>query len=125
MTGDSPFLQPRALVTGGAGFLGAGPHMLFAHDAAVDRRTRTPAVVPVDGTARVQTAARDREPPVARVIDGVGRRTGPPLVVGTGLNTAGRPVVDDPRDALERSGSAPVDPLVPGPSAIRRAEGFA
>ena len=36
------------------------------------------------------------------------------------LNTAGRPMVDDPRDALELFGSAPVDLLVLGPYVVRR-----
>jgi len=41
-------------------------------------------------------------------------------VVNTSLNTAGRPMVDDPRDALEVFGSAPVDALVLGPHLVRR-----
>jgi carbamoyltransferase len=41
-------------------------------------------------------------------------------VVNTSLNTAGRPMVDDPRDALECFGSAPVDLLAIGPFVVRR-----
>jgi carbamoyltransferase len=47
-------------------------------------------------------------------------RTGLPVVVNTSLNTAGRPMVDDPRDALECFGSAPVDVLAIGPFLVRR-----
>jgi len=36
-------------------------------------------------------------------------------------DTAGRPMVDDPRDALECFGSAPVDALAIGPFLVRRA----
>jgi carbamoyltransferase len=43
-----------------------------------------------------------------------------PVVVNTSLNTAGRPMVDDPRDALECFGSAPVDVLAIGPFVVRR-----
>jgi carbamoyltransferase len=43
-----------------------------------------------------------------------------PVVVNTSLNTAGRPMVDDPRDALECFGSAPVDALAIGPFLLRR-----
>ena len=46
--------------------------------------------------------------------------TGVPVVVNTSLNTAGRPMVDSPRDALECFGSAPVDVLVLGPYVVRR-----
>ncbi len=45
---------------------------------------------------------------------------GLPVVVNTSLNTAGRPMVDDPRDALECFGSAPVDLLAVGPFVVRR-----
>ena len=47
-------------------------------------------------------------------------RTGLPVVVNTSLNTAGRPMVDDVRDALECFGSAPVDVLAIGPYLVRR-----
>jgi carbamoyltransferase len=52
-------------------------------------------------------------------------RTGLPVVVNTSLNTAGRPMVDDPRDALECFGSSPVDVLALGPYLVRRGEVFA
>jgi carbamoyltransferase len=101
------------------------PYMLFVHDVATAWRERIPAVVHVDGTARIQTVDRADEPLVARMIDGFERRTGLPVVVNTSLNTAGRPMVDDPRDALECFGSAPVDLLALGPFAIRRKKVFA
>ena len=40
-----------------------------------------------------------------------GMAAGLPVVVNTSLNTAGRPMVDTPREALELFGSAPVDLL--------------
>ncbi|MER5375584.1 carbamoyltransferase C-terminal domain-containing protein [Streptomyces sp. NPDC002553] len=101
------------------------PYMLFVHEVAAGWRERIPAVVHVDGTARVQTVDRAEEPLVARMIEGFERRTGLPMVVNTSLNTAGRPMVDDPRDALECFGSAPVDLLALGPFAIRRRRVFA
>jgi carbamoyltransferase len=82
---------------------------------------RVPAVVHVDGTARPQTVARDEEPIVHRMIAAFECRTGLPVVVNTSLNTAGRPIVDDPRDALECFGSAPIDALALGPFLVRRA----
>jgi len=60
---------------------------------------------------------------VAGVLDGFAARTGLPVVVNTSLNTAGRPMVDDPRDALECFGSAPVDALALGPFLIKREGG--
>jgi carbamoyltransferase len=96
------------------------PYMLFTHRVRPGWRARIPAVVHVDGTARIQTVDRHDEPLVARMLEGVERRTGVPVVVNTSLNTAGRPMVDDPRDALECFGSAPVDALALGPFLVRR-----
>jgi len=97
------------------------PYMLFTHRVRPEWRDRIPAVVHVDGSARIQTVDRDDEPLVARMLEAVERRTGVPVVVNTSLNTAGRPMVDDPRDALECFGSAPVDVLALGPFLVRRA----
>jgi carbamoyltransferase len=98
------------------------PYMLFVHDVAPQWRERVPAVVHVDGTARVQTVDRATEPMLARLLDRFAELTGLPAVVNTSLNTAGRPMVDDPRDALECFGSAPVDVLALGPFLLRRSE---
>ncbi|MFD2686717.1 carbamoyltransferase [Streptomyces phyllanthi] len=100
------------------------PYMLFVHDVAPAWRERIPAVVHVDGTARVQTVDPAREPLVARMLGEFEQLTGLPVVVNTSLNTAGRPMVDDPRDALECFGSSPVDLLAIGPYAVRRGDLF-
>ncbi|HZG93964.1 MAG TPA: carbamoyltransferase C-terminal domain-containing protein, partial [Mycobacteriales bacterium] len=81
---------------------------------------RIPAVVHVDGSARIQTVHADTEPLMHRAISAFERRTGLPVVLNTSLNTAGRPMVDDPRDALECFGSGPVDLLALGPFVVRR-----
>jgi carbamoyltransferase len=96
------------------------PYMLFVHDVAPQWRDRIPAVVHVDGTARIQTVDRATEPLLARMLDRFAARTGLPVVVNTSLNTAGRPMVDDPRDALECFGSTPLDVLAIGPFLVRR-----
>jgi carbamoyltransferase len=98
------------------------PYMLFVHDVSPEWRERIPAVVHVDGTARVQTVDERTEPLVARMLGAFERRTGLPVVINTSLNTAGRPMVDDPRDALECFGSAPVSMLAIGPFVLRRPE---
>lgn len=97
------------------------PYMLFTHRVHPAWVERIPAVVHVDGTARIQTIDPADDPLVARMLQHLERRTGVPVVVNTSLNTAGRPMVDDPRDALECFGSAPIDVLALGPFLIRRA----
>ncbi|MGK8503945.1 carbamoyltransferase family protein [Nocardia asiatica] len=96
------------------------PYMLFVHDVTPAWRARIPAVTHVDGTARVQTVDPADNPVLSRMLAEFDRRTGLPVVVNTSLNTAGRPMVDSPRDALECFGSAPIDLLALGPFLVRR-----
>lgn len=97
------------------------PYMLFTHRVRPDWREKIPAVVHVDGTARIQTVHRERNHAAAAdLLDHFERLTGLPVVVNTSLNTAGRPMVDTPHDALELFGSAPVDLLAIGPFTVER-----
>jgi carbamoyltransferase len=100
------------------------PYMLFVHNVKPEWRDRIPAVTHVDGTARVQTVHDDTEPLVAGMLAEFERLTGLPVVVNTSLNTAGRPMVDTPREAMELFGSAPVDLLAIGPFAVHRGKVF-
>jgi carbamoyltransferase len=100
------------------------PYMLFVHRVRPAWRDRVPAVVHVDGTARVQTVAAATEPLVAELLAEFERLTGLPVLVNTSLNTAGRPMVDTPREAMELFGSAPVDLLALGPFAVHRRGAF-
>lgn len=101
------------------------PHMLFTHRVRGEWAARIPAAVHVDGTARIQTVDGREEPLVARMLAEFERLTGVPAVINTSLNTAGRPMVDDPRDALECFGSAPIDDLAIGSRLISRERLFA
>jgi carbamoyltransferase len=96
------------------------PYMLFVHDVAPEWQGRLQAVTHVDQTARIQTVEAGCDPLVARLLTVFDQLTGIPVVVNTSLNTAGRPMVDSPRDALELFGSAPVDALAIGPFLVRR-----
>ena len=120
-------VAPMVLAERAADIFGRGPipsrYMLFVHDVAPEWRDRIPTVVHVDGTARIQTIDRTESPLVHRMLERFEQRTGLPVVVNTSLNTAGRPMVDDPRDALECFGSAPVDLLAIGPFVVRRCAG--
>jgi carbamoyltransferase len=98
----------------------SSPYMLFTHDVRPEWRERIPAVVHVDGSARAQTVSAVDEPQVDRLLTEFDRLTGIPVLINTSLNTADRPMVDDPRDALEAFGSAPIDALAIGPYLLRR-----
>lgn len=96
------------------------PYMLFVHDVAEHWRTRIPAVTHVDGTARIQTVDAADDPRLHATISRFAQNTGVPVIVNTSFNTAGRPMVDTPRDALEVFGSSPIDVLAIGPYLVRR-----
>ena len=117
-------VAPMVLADKAADIFGRGPlpspYMLFVHEVAPAWQPRIPAVVHVDGTARIQTVTADAEPKVADMLTHFEKYTGLPVVVNTSFNTAGRPMVDSPRDALECFGSAPIDLLAIGPFAVWR-----
>lgn len=119
-------VAPMVLADRAAELFGRGPlpspYMLFVHDVAPDWRDRIPAVTHVDGTARIQTVDPADEPLLAKVLTEFEYRAGLPVVVNTSLNTAGRPMVDDPVDVLELFGAYPVDLLAIGPFTVRRAD---
>lgn len=96
------------------------PYMLFVHQVRPEWRDRIPAAVHVDGTARIQTVDDRDEPLMAAVLRRFEARTGVPVLVNTSFNTAGRPMVDSPVDALECFGSGPIDLLVLAPFVVRR-----
>jgi carbamoyltransferase len=100
------------------------PFMLFTHEVTEQWRRRIPAVVHVDGTARIQTIDAGDEPLVARMLAAFERLTGIPVVVNTSLNTVGRPIVDSPREALECFGSTSIDALALGPFLVRKDAGL-
>lgn len=95
------------------------PYMLFVHDVAEQWRDRIPAVTHVDGTARIQTVDAS-QPHLHATLSRFAACTGVPVIVNTSFNTAGRPMVDSPRDALECFGSSPIDMLAIGPFIVRR-----
>ena len=117
-------LAPMVLTDRAAEIFSGGPvpspYMLFVHSVDPAWQDRIPAVVHVDGTARIQTVDDRTLPRVAALLRSFEARTGLPVLLNTSLNTAGRPIVDDPRDALELFGSTPVDALVLGPHLVRR-----
>ncbi|MFB6601798.1 carbamoyltransferase N-terminal domain-containing protein [Streptomyces noursei] len=66
------------------------PHMLFDHDTRVGWEAKVPAVVHLDGTARLQTV-NDREAPfVHELLTAYERLSGIPLLCNTSANHKGR-----------------------------------
>lgn len=99
------------------------PFMLFVNDVRPDRADRIPAVRHVDGTARIQTIARDQHPLYHDLLQAFAERTGVPVLVNTSFNTRGEPIVCTPRDAVECFWTSPLDALVIGPFLLEKPRG--
>jgi carbamoyltransferase len=100
------------------------PYMLFVHDVVDHWQTRIPAVVHVDKTARVQTVDPAAEPLLAAVLTAFAACTRLPVLANTSLNSAGRPIVNTPRHAVELLCCVrAIDVLAIGPFLVRRSAG--
>ena len=84
-------------------FLGPGdsPYMLMAKHVAPQWKDKIPAVVHVDGTARVQTVDEEQNPILYRLLKEFEALTGVPVLVNTSFNIKGEPIVETPQDAIE------------------------
>jgi carbamoyltransferase len=96
------------------------PFMLRVYGARKDRAAEIPAVIHVDGSARVQTVDRQHNPLFCRVIEAFDRRTGVPMVLSTSFNIRGEPIVCSPEDALRCFFATDMDDLALGPYLISK-----
>jgi carbamoyltransferase len=78
----------------------AARFMTITCDVRPEWRTRIPAVVHVDGSARPQTVREADNPLYYRIIEGFFRRTGIPVLINTSFNVHEEPIVDTPEQAL-------------------------
>jgi carbamoyltransferase len=83
-------------------FLGPGdsPYMLMAKQVAPEWKDKIPAIVHVDGTARVQTVDEETNPTLYRLLKEFDALTGVPVLVNTSFNIKGEPIVETPEDAI-------------------------
>jgi carbamoyltransferase len=75
------------------------PFMLFEHHVRDPWRVRIPAVLHVDGTARLQTVAAADEPAVFELLTAFDARTGVPVLCNTSANFSGRGFFPDAASA--------------------------
>jgi carbamoyltransferase len=76
------------------------PFMLLAARVRPEWRDKIPAVVHVDGTARVQTVRQDQNERLYRLLKEFDALTGVPVLVNTSFNVKGEPIVETPEDAI-------------------------
>lgn len=79
---------------------GPDPYMLFDHRVRADWSARIPAVIHVDGTARLQTV-NDRDAPLAAaIVRAFFKRSGIPVLCNTSANLPGRGFFPDAASAM-------------------------
>jgi carbamoyltransferase len=88
------------------------PYMLLAEAVRPEWRDRIPAIVHVDGTARVQTIREDQNGPLYRLIKAFDALTGVPVLLNTSFNVKGEPIVETPEDAIHCFLTTGIDYLI-------------
>ena len=63
-------------------------------------RARVPAVVHADGTGRLQSVTRARNPAYAALIEAFAELTGVPILLNTSFNVMGKPILHTAEDAI-------------------------
>lgn len=92
------------------------PYMLFADQAQQVTREKAPAIVHVDGSARIQTISDDHV--LGKVLRLLEEVTGVPLLVNTSLNGPGEPIVQTHEQTLSFCAARPqVVPYLEGDAA--------
>lgn len=93
---------------------GDSPYMLMAKPVAAAWRDKIPAIVHVDGTARVQTVSEATNPRLYRLLKEFEALTGVPVLLNTSFNVKGEPIVETPDDALACFLNTGIDRLILG-----------
>jgi carbamoyltransferase len=88
------------------------PFMLVAKGVRPAWRERIPAIVHVDGTARVQTVRQEHNQRLHALLSEFETITGVPVLLNTSFNVKGEPIVETPDDAIKCFLTTGIDYLV-------------
>lgn len=86
-------------------------HMLFLTNVKAEMCHVLPAVTHIDGTARLQTVSRVKQPVFWQLLDNVEKMTGHPVVLNTSFNIKGQTMVCDAKQAINTFLSTCLDAL--------------
>jgi carbamoyltransferase len=121
-----PF-APAVLTEKSGDWFDAGPpspHMLLVRRVLEDKAGKIPAIVHVDGTARLQTVDAADDPLFHALIFAFEKETGVPVILNTSFNVRGEPIVETPHDALHCFLSTDMDLLVIGDRLVEKRSAF-
>ncbi|WP_086771654.1 carbamoyltransferase family protein [Streptomyces bobili] len=88
------------------------PYMLIVAPVRPEKQGEVPAIVHVDGTARVQTVTAKDNGAYHELISHFHQLTGVPVVLNTSFNDNGQPIVETPQQALEFYGGSRLDWMI-------------
>jgi carbamoyltransferase len=88
------------------------PFMLIAKPVRPEWCDKIPAIVHVDGTARVQTVREATNPMLYRLLKEFEALTGVPVLINTSFNIKGEPIVETPEDAVACFLNTGIDNLI-------------
>jgi carbamoyltransferase len=100
------------------------PFMIIAFPATELARQEIPAVVHVDGTARVQVVQPDQNPRYHRLLQEFETLTGVPCLLNTSFNVKGEPIVCTPQDAVRTFAATGLDALAIGNCLLTKTVGL-
>ncbi len=88
------------------------PYMLFCCNALPETTKSIPSVVHVDGTSRVQVVSRKSNYFIYTLVDEFEKISGIPVIINTSFNLRGKPIIEQPLDAVMALFTSNLDFLV-------------
>lgn len=88
------------------------PYMLFAASVNENFKSRIPSVTHVDGSARVQSISKEKDPLVFKILKEFEKISGVPVILNTSFNDNGEPIVESPEDAINTFLNTNIDILI-------------
>ncbi|MEH6405542.1 MAG: carbamoyltransferase C-terminal domain-containing protein [Sneathiella sp.] len=96
------------------------PFMLKVCSVHENKRDLIPAIVHVDGTARLQTVCEKTNPRYHKLLKAFGGLTGHPVLLNSSFNVMGEPIVESPLHAIRCFFSTGLDALVIGDFVVEK-----
>lgn len=88
------------------------PFMLLVYGVKKEKQKVIPAITHVDGTGRVQTVSREASPKYYKLIEEFYKITDVPVILNTSFNIRGKPIIDNPDQAIDMFLKEDMDILV-------------
>lgn len=98
------------------------PYMVIVAASKEVTKKLAPAVVHVDGSARLQTVEQSQDGLLHALLLAVGQATGAPILLNTSANVRGMPIAETPEDAIGLFLGTPIDLMVLGDHLVSKVD---